>query len=355
MIGKKIWALTGALLAMTGIAPKDAQAQPFQGVYIGGAAGYNFSEDIDARPSGPPGPGFSLRTNGGIVGLGTVGYGFGNGFRVELEANVRRGGIAGSSAPFPGPSTGTIRTYGVMANVLFDMDVGSPWIYPYIGAGAGYAWSNADNVTIAGPGGGSRISGTAGNLAAQAIAGASFPIMGIPGLSATAEYRFLGVIGNERFAAASAPGGLTGLSFRNQFNHGFLLGVRYAFGVTPPAAADTGPVPTAAVRSYIVFFDWDKANLTDRARGIVKDAANGAAGAQTTRIEVSGNTDASGTPQYNQGLSLRRAETVATELVKDGVAKTAITIQALGETRPLVPTAPGAREPRNRRVEIVLK
>ena len=60
-------------------------------------------------------------------------------------------------------------------------------------------------------------------------------------------------------------------------------------------------------------------------------------------------------PQYNQGLSVRRAQAVAAELVKDGVPKSAISIQGFGETHPLVPTGQGVREPQNRRVEIVIK
>ena len=88
-----------------------------------------------------------------------------------------------------------------------------------------------------------------------------------------------------------------------------------------------------------MFFDWDKAALTDRARAIVKEAADNSTRVQVTRIEVNGYTDTSGTPRYNQGLSLRRARTVAAELVRDGVPQNAINIQGLGETNLLVPLA----------------
>jgi outer membrane protein OmpA-like peptidoglycan-associated protein len=104
----------------------------------------------------------------------------------------------------------------------------------------------------------------------------------------------------------------------------------------------------------MVFFDWDKATLTDRARQIVKDAADNSTHVQYTRIEVNGYTDTSGTQQYNQGLSVRRARAVQAELVKDGVPQDAITIQGLGDTHLLVQTGPGVREPQNRRVEIVI-
>jgi OmpA-OmpF porin, OOP family len=51
---------------------------------------------------------------------------------------------------------------------------------------------------------------------------------------------------------------------------------------------------------------------------------------------------------------VRRAETVQSELVRDGVAPGEISIHGYGENNPLVPTAQGVREPQNRRVEIIL-
>jgi len=110
-----------------------------------------------------------------------------------------------------------------------------------------------------------------------------------------------------------------------------------------------------AARTYLVFFDWDRADLTDRARQIIAEAAQATTRVQVTRIEVSGYTDRSGTARYNQGLSVRRAQNVAAELVRLGVPRNAITAQGFGESNPLVPTADGVREPQNRRVEIVLR
>ena len=98
-----------------------------------------------------------------------------------------------------------------------------------------------------------------------------------------------------------------------------------------------------AARTYLVFFDWNKADLTDRARQIIGEAA-GARGTGVTRIEVNGYTDRSGSDQYNQGLSVRR-----------GVPRNEIMTRGFGEANPLVPTADGVREPQNRRVEIILK
>jgi hypothetical protein len=147
----------------------------------------------------------------------------------------------------------------------------------------------------------------------------------------------------------------------------FLAAAPGAFAVSPgsymapwymPAVGAAAAVPAAAVapaRSYLVFFDWDKSNLTVRARQIIKEAADNSTHVQYTRIEVNGYTDTSGTPQYNMGLSIRRADAVKGELVKDGVPATAITTQGFGETHLLVPTGAGVREPQNRRVEIVIR
>ena len=121
-------------------------------------------------------------------------------------------------------------------------------------------------------------------------------------------------------------------------------------------AAPLPPAPNRDVaRTYLVFFDWDRADLTDRARQIIREAANATQQVQVTRIMVSGHTDTTGTARYNQGLSVRRAQNVASELVRLGVPSSAITTQGFGCSRPLVATGPGVREPQNRRVEIVLQ
>jgi len=86
-----------------------------------------------------------------------------------------------------------------------------------------------------------------------------------------------------------------------------------------------------------VFFDWDEATLTDRARQIIREAAANSTHVQYTRIEVNGHTDTSGAPDYNMGLSFRRASAVAGELVRNGVPRSAIAIRGLGQTQPACP------------------
>jgi outer membrane protein OmpA-like peptidoglycan-associated protein len=106
---------------------------------------------------------------------------------------------------------------------------------------------------------------------------------------------------------------------------------------------------------YLIFFDFDSAALTPRARDIVAEAVRNSARIPHTRIEVSGNADRAGDPAYNQRLSQARAEAVAAEMGRWGVPRSAMDIHSYGDTRPLVPTAVGVREPQNRRVEIVYR
>ncbi|MDE2581914.1 MAG: OmpA family protein [Rhodospirillales bacterium] len=354
--------LVGALLLIA----QAAQAQPIQGPYVGAAAGYDLPQNI--RAAAPPASGFGsghlrLEQNGGYALLGSAGYALGDGWRFELEGDFARTGIHDlARTPAPATTSGHLQSYGVMVNALYDLDIGNRYIFPYLGVGAGYMWSHLDGFNVASPGTAAvfHSGATSGAFAWQAMLGTAFPVPNMPGLSLTAEYRFRDVTSGETFGGTGFAGGTGSLKLGSQFSHLFLLGVRYAFNVIPPAPPPAATPAAAAVpapapeRSYLVFFDWDSAALTARARDIVHTAAQNVSRVQVTRIEVNGYTDTSGSPAYNRALSERRGRAVAAELVRDGVAANLIVIHGFGETHLLVPTGPNVREPQNRRVEIIL-
>jgi hypothetical protein len=104
----------------------------------------------------------------------------------------------------------------------------------------------------------------------------------------------------------------------------------------------------------MVFFDWDRYNLSQQAETTIMQAATAFKQTGAARITATGHTDLSGPANYNMALSLRRANAVKDALIRDGVPAGAIAVIGKGKSQPLVPTADGVREPQNRRVEIVV-
>lgn len=377
--------LRTALLAMTSMvaAPSLAMASTITGPYVDLGGGYNlvqtqhgtFAPTTQADGSGYNGStNSSFRHKDGFTGFGSVGYGFGNGLRAEIEGVYNYSQINHRNfTAATGSTSGSDQSYGGFVNVLYDIDLAqfglnSP-ITPYVGVGAGYLWQHLNPTTTSYSNGAvSRNGGTNSSFAYQGIVGAAYDIPSVPGLALTTEYRFIGQqFANGSFSSTSynTTGRHTGnLNFDPRFSHQFILGLRYAFDTAPPppppAPVVVPPAPQPA-RTYLVFFDWDKADLTGRAREIVATAAQASTHVQTTRIEVNGYTDNSSArpgaagQKYNMGLSLRRANAVKAELVRDGVPANAVDIHGFGEQNPLVPTGPNTREPQNRRVEIILK
>ena len=375
--------VASALLASLSLYPSGkAAAQPVSGIYIGAGAGSNWLQDSDINVRGTAGsvlrgaiPGADsdgkLQNENGWVGVLSVGWGFGNGLRAELEGNFRENStdsLSGFGAQRFNNIGGKTRNWGAMANVYYDFDLealfnGPRWVQPYLGVGIGWARTQLDGVDgVTSNGTRLLIDGEDDVFAYQGIVGLGFPIQSVPGLAITTEYRFFGTTKPEIGTRVTTPVGAVGrgnVEMSND-NHSLMVGLRYAFNMSPPPmpVVPMAPAPAAAPapsRTYLVFFDWDRADLTDRARQIIAEAAQNSTRVQTTRIEVAGHADRSGSPQYNQRLSQRRADAVASELTRLGVARSAIIVQAFGESRPLVPTADGVREPQNRRVEIVLR
>ncbi len=381
--------------------PAIAYAQPVSGPYVQLGGGVDFLQNVQVRPSGfGPAPRDYTFDPGGSA-LAAAGYGFGNGLRIEAEGDFAFDHVHGVELA-PQYATeragGHLQQYGGFGNVLYDLRFGLP-VTPYLGLGAGYQEIELNQVNSSGFGaqaGHLDHGETRGNFAYQGIAGAAIATP-LRGLSLTVEYRLIGVLSpgayyrgsaNELVPVASAnqatfnPFQDVGFraarppfreveipehtTFNNIFNHEILFGLRYTFDNGAPAAPPPAPAPAVVpapvpTRTYLVFFDWDSATLTARASGIIAQAAQNVARVGTTTIEVDGYADTShilpdGSGQrYNLRLSMRRADSVRTMLIRDGVSASAITVHGFGDAHPLVPTGPDVREPQNRRVEIILR
>ncbi|MEM8752012.1 MAG: OmpA family protein [Pseudomonadota bacterium] len=108
------------------------------------------------------------------------------------------------------------------------------------------------------------------------------------------------------------------------------------------------------VGDYIVFFGFDRSDLTSAARGVISDVVAALEGVSNPIVSLVGHADTSGPAEYNVGLSERRVNRVAEAMAASGVNMSGVTRAARGEADPAVPTGDGVREPRNRRVEITV-
>ncbi len=153
-----------------------------------------------------------------------------------------------------------------------------------------------------------------------------------------------------------------GITDNNQVDFNMIrVGLTYRFAPPPPPppmapmpVVAPAPPPPMMARTFLVFFDFDRYNLTPDARRVIDAAASTYKSGGHARIDVSGFTDLAGTQAYNLRLSQRRADAVAGYLMKQGVPKNVMDVKWFGKEHPRVPTPDGVREPQNRRVEIVM-
>jgi len=122
----------------------------------------------------------------------------------------------------------------------------------------------------------------------------------------------------------------------------------------PQIVAEAPPAPPPAISRFVIFFDFDKSNLTAEAKDIVAVAVMTAKESGMARVVVTGHTDTVGSQRYNQALSERRAGAVRTEILRLGMDARDVKAVGANFSEPLVATGPGVREPQNRRAVIDL-
>jgi len=313
-----------ALIALP-MAAANAQSlftpgQAYPGFYVGVEGGANWLLNSNS---------YSMNTGWDIGGK--FGYDF-VGPRVEVETIYRQNygtGVVGYPNGSFANVYGPINQLSFMANALYDFLPGAT-ITPYIGAGLGIAFidpSLSPGCTMC-----------SAQFAYQGIIGVGYNVA--PGWRVDLDGRYYGT---------TNPG-----AYQNN-NFSVMLGLTYKFGQPEAAPAAPPAPPPVAATSFMVFFDWDRSNLSQQALNTIKQASDAYKTKGSARITATGHTDTSGPENYNMALSLRRANAVKDALVRDGVPATAISVIGKGESQPLVPTGDGVREPQNRRVEIVMQ
>jgi OmpA-OmpF porin, OOP family len=332
------------------------------GWYVGVGAGAVIMQDpkTNFTPRNVRDPEFKAKMDTGFAVNLSAGYSglFIPEFRAEGEIGYRSNGVSSISISPPGVSvagTGHIDSADFMLNGYYDFLNSSAWT-PYLGVGVGAGRVTLNDVGFAGPPT-LTVSGNDWQFAYQGIAGIRYSFT--PTWSASLDYRYFSTL-DPKFTVNFLG---TKFTQSTQYHtHNLMLGLAYHFVPPPPppppvAAAPPpppAPAPAPPPRQFVVYFEFDKSDLTPEGAKVVQDAAAAYKATGSARIAVTGYTDLAGTQQYNLGLSKRRADTVRAALVRQGVPDGAIAEAWRGKQNPAVPTPDGVREPRNRRVEIML-
>jgi outer membrane protein OmpA-like peptidoglycan-associated protein len=108
-------------------------------------------------------------------------------------------------------------------------------------------------------------------------------------------------------------------------------------------------------QSFLLYFKTDSFELTNGSAALLQPILEAINKTQSRDISVIGHTDRAGSKEYNFTLSTKRAESVRDLLVEKGVDPAIIRVSSHGEGNPLVPTADSVQEPKNRRVEVVIR
>jgi OOP family OmpA-OmpF porin len=311
-----IWIVGAAVVAMAPVAQAQQTSQP--NFYFGAEAGVNWLVNTTIL-------GTQVYPQSGFAAGGKIGYDF-VGPRLEVEGIYRNN--QQQDVTLPNSVNNDISQVAVMANLLYDF-VPQATVTPYVGAGAGIAFVDGDNP----------------------LSSTQFAYQGIVGLAWNVDANFRASLDGRYYGTTNPSVG--GTSWTNN-NFSIVASLVFKFGETaaapPPPAA-----PAVAPPSFMVFFDWDRSNLSQQALVTIQQAADAFKAKGNARITATGHTDTSGPESYNMALSLRRANAVKDALVRDGVPAQAIAVIGKGESQLLVPTADNVREPQNRRVEIVIQ
>ena len=354
-------ALAGAaLLVFAG----SASASDNGGWYLGLGAGYDQLGSVRMQSATAPFVG-SGRTSysGNAIYLGSAGYKWDSGLRIELELgfdqhDASKLAIAGGPIFLKPAIGGGVQTSSALVNFVYDMSLGGNW-GASLGGGVGAA--NVNEYLHFGPG--QAVSGARTALEWQGIAGLNYALG--DNVDLFADYRYRSIDSDSNFASPLAGPGFPVRVFQNHEQVG-LLGVRwfldreappaprYSPPPPPPAPPPPPPAPPPPVKTFIVFFDFDKSDLTDKAQQVVQDAVTTAKASGFVKVLVTGHTDTVGSDTYNQALSIRRADAVRDEMVREGLDGGGIEIVGKSFHDPLVATGPGVREPQNRRAVIDL-
>ena len=257
-----------------------------------------------------------------------------------------RGGVRDNDLEkvnFAPASAGDLREYTAFLNARKDIPISKRWLID-LGIGAGF-----DNVRFR-----DTLSHKDGDtvIAGQGIVGLTYRLADHWDISAT--YRYLQTLQDADLALPTHAADSMDLH-----KHTVTLGLRYGYDdppppPPPPAPPAPPPAPPPQAKTYIIYFGFNKCNITAEADAVLSEAAAAAKSMGSASVRIVGHTDSVGSAAYNQKLSECRASAAKANLVGKGVSEGSISTSGKGESELTVATGDGVKEPQNRRVSVDL-
>lgn len=313
-------------------------------------------------------------------GIASFGYITDFHLRLEGEFGYTHPRFNKSAATAMGVERADFRLLSGMANVYYDAPISRDWSVTF-GVGAGYG-----RTRLASTG---NFNHSSDGLTGQIIAGAIYRLSDAVDLQL--DYRYVAT----RSLDYKGAGG-TGIDEKFDWagSHNLMFTLRLFFDREPLSRAVRAPMPAplprqvytpppqqpryvpppapsplpsyvaperqvappqaAPATTYVLFFDFDSADMDEQAQAVIAKAVKTAMTTGYVKILITGHTDTVGTERYNMQLSVDRAKTVKDEMVRRGISGETIAILGAGYFDPVVQTGPGVREPQNRRAIIQL-
>lgn len=121
------------------------------------------------------------------------------------------------------------------------------------------------------------------------------------------------------------------------------------------SALSAQPDPSNRFLLFILYFEHDTTKFTLESKSMIPEFLKTIKNRKPNEVYVVGHTDLVGTESYNIELSSRRARYVRDLLASNGIKPNTFFLSYYGKSRPLVPTNNDVPEPRNRRVEVIVR
>jgi OmpA-OmpF porin, OOP family len=336
---KKILMAASALALATGVANA---AYERDGWYVGLEGAWVSIPDTELVGSGIA----ALEYDNGWGALGTVGYALADSnWRIEGEIGYRMNDAVPTALLFgAGPFTdGELTEWSYMVNAVYDFKFSSERFGLSAGIGLGLddarlQFNEAKDRNY--------------NFAAQALLGMTYRISQHWDLALNYRYTWI----DEPEMILAVPGGLVEVESDMELTkHTISLGFRWGYREPPaPPVVVVPPQPPAQPKTFIIFFGFNKCNITAEADAVLSEAASAAKSGGSASVRIVGHTDTVGSNSYNQKLSECRANAAKANLVGKGVSDGSISTSGKGESELMVQTGDSVKEPQNRRATIDL-